>query len=365
MWICSKCENQNSDNQSQCTICGAIKPTMVAANNSLQRKAKWHKKTWFYVGLTVMVIGIVIYVSNSRQAFFNSSTSSLDGKVIPTELPVITAIDNFSFTKKWGTLGDGEGQFKHPHSVTIDSGGYIYIADLSNNRIQKFDNNGNFVKQWGRLGNAIGELDYPSCLAYDGDSFLYVVEQNNNRVQIFDLDGNYFNSWEIPRNSSGIAIDKENDLIYIADSDNNRILKYDSNGEYLGEFGKNEVILNTPRGLALDYQGNLYVADCVNNRIIKFSKRENFLLTWGEKGSGESQFLLVPYLTIDRHGVVYVVDWGNRRVQIFNTNGLYLGQYGSSGDKDGQFNNPNGIGVDVDGNIYVADTDNHRIQKFG
>ncbi len=41
-------------------------------------------------------------------------------------------------SSKWGTYGFGTGQFYRPESVAVDSSGYVYIADTSNHRIQKF-----------------------------------------------------------------------------------------------------------------------------------------------------------------------------------------------------------------------------------
>ena len=36
------------------------------------------------------------------------------------------------------TEGDAPGQFHLPHSMVMDSKGFVYIADASNQRIQKF-----------------------------------------------------------------------------------------------------------------------------------------------------------------------------------------------------------------------------------
>jgi DNA-binding beta-propeller fold protein YncE len=39
---------------------------------------------------------------------------------------------------KWGQRGGGDGQFRYPKGVAIDSKGLIYIADYDNNRVQVF-----------------------------------------------------------------------------------------------------------------------------------------------------------------------------------------------------------------------------------
>jgi DNA-binding beta-propeller fold protein YncE len=43
-----------------------------------------------------------------------------------------------SFITKWGSRGTEDGQFTHPQGAALDSSGNVYVADGSNNRIQKF-----------------------------------------------------------------------------------------------------------------------------------------------------------------------------------------------------------------------------------
>jgi tripartite motif-containing protein 71 len=43
-----------------------------------------------------------------------------------------------NFITKWGSQGEGDGQFTHPQEAALDSSDNVYVADGSNNRIQKF-----------------------------------------------------------------------------------------------------------------------------------------------------------------------------------------------------------------------------------
>ena len=43
-----------------------------------------------------------------------------------------------SFITKWGSFGEGDGQFNLPEGVAVDSSGNVYVTDLENARIQKF-----------------------------------------------------------------------------------------------------------------------------------------------------------------------------------------------------------------------------------
>ena len=47
---------------------------------------------------------------------------------------------------QFGTTGTSAGQFDAPEGIALDTSGNIYVADYSNNRIQKFDSSGNFLR---------------------------------------------------------------------------------------------------------------------------------------------------------------------------------------------------------------------------
>ena len=74
----------------------------------------------------------------------------LDGTCNPGNIQITYGI---CYVKSWGEFGTGNGQFKYPEDVAVDSAGHVFVADFHNNRIQKFDNNGNFISKWN--GNGI------------------------------------------------------------------------------------------------------------------------------------------------------------------------------------------------------------------
>jgi hypothetical protein len=41
-----------------------------------------------------------------------------------------------AFLLKWGSPGSGPGQFRHPHGMTADAAGNLYVADAYNDRVQ-------------------------------------------------------------------------------------------------------------------------------------------------------------------------------------------------------------------------------------
>lgn len=57
------------------------------------------------------------------------------------------------YVTQWGTPGNGDGQFSRPYSIAIDAAGDIYVAEIGNNRVQKFGVLPTPTKaaSWGRL----------------------------------------------------------------------------------------------------------------------------------------------------------------------------------------------------------------------
>jgi sugar lactone lactonase YvrE len=49
--------------------------------------------------------------------------------------------------KSWGTPGTGPGEFNLPHNICCDAGGWVYVADRENDRVQIFDENGRYETQ--------------------------------------------------------------------------------------------------------------------------------------------------------------------------------------------------------------------------
>ncbi|MEM3058241.1 MAG: 6-bladed beta-propeller, partial [Candidatus Nitrosocaldaceae archaeon] len=75
--------------------------------------------------------------------------------------------------------------------VAVDSKDRIIVADTGNNRIQIFDSKGNFIDEFGTYGNDNGEFAHPHGVAVDSKDRIIVADTGNNRIQIFDSKGNF------------------------------------------------------------------------------------------------------------------------------------------------------------------------------
>jgi|GEM_PF-2444715 len=275
---------------------------------------------------------------------------------------------------KWGSLGVSEGQFNSPSSISYDpSNEVIYVADLENNRIQKFDTDGNFLMKWGLSGTSDGEFYHPGDIESDSSGNLYVADINNARIQKFDSEGNFIMKWGSSGEGDGqfdhpgdVIVDEANEAIYVTDIGNNRIQKFDSEGNFLtkwGSAGTGNGQFNRPAGMALDPNDEIiYVADTKNDQIQKFDKNGNFLSKWGSSGAGNGDFNRPTGIEFSStNGILYVTDNDNKRIQVLDKNGNFLSKWGS----DKNFERPTGIAVDeLNRKAYVNDKANNNIQVF-
>ena len=226
--------------------------------------------------------------------------------------PAGSASASITFDLQWGSLGTGNGSFTLPTRAATDSSGNAYVSDRGNHRIQKFDSSGTFITKWGATllglpvaGTGDGEFNLPAGVATDSLSNVYVADTTNNRIQKFNSTGGFLTKWGTSGSGNGqfalpqgIATDSS-DNVYVADTGNNRIQKFNSTGGFItawGSAGTGDGQFTSPSGVAVDSSGNVYVADAGNNRIQKFDSSGTFITKWGSVGTGNGQFGALPLL---------------------------------------------------------------------
>ena len=305
---------------------------------------------------------------------FNYGTTSSYG-TNTTETGSYSSDAGFMF--KFGSSGSNGAEFNEPRDIAVDSNGNIYIADRSNNRIQKLDPSGNYITGWGGFGTGNSQFKYPRGIAvYEttpGAGFVYVADSDNHKLKKFDLDGTYITSWGGYGTGNGklsypqdVEVDSSGN-VYVSDYDNARVTKFTSTGTYtfkFGSSGSSNGQFNAPYDLALDSSGNIYVADSNNHRIQKFDPTGTYVTKWGTYGSANGQLAYPKGIAIDSLDNVYVSDSGYNHIEKFDSDGNYLDKWGTGGSDNNEFNGPQGLTVDSLNNIYVTDYGNNRIQKF-
>jgi len=301
------------------------------------------------------------------------------------------------FTSSGSSLGDWGGSGTDPGElnflsgstggIAIDEQGCVYVADVANNRIQKFTNTGQFVTQWGRQGGSPGEFSWPSGVAVGKDSNIYVVDSENYRVQVFTPEGTFVRVWgqrgsgngqfgisEGWGGPKGIAV-SGNGFVYVTDTPADQIEVFDTSGAFVMAWGSRARArpgeFLWPQDVVVTSESALLVSDAGNRRIQRLTFDGQFKDVLYE-GSP------VGYMTgldVDTSGNIYVFDFNERRVIKLSATGTLLTRWGegvSPGDEedapDGMFNarcyGPLDLAVGHQGQVYVADTCDGRIQVF-
>ena len=267
--------------------------------------------------------------------------------------------------RDWGSYGREDSQFDLIWDIVIDSQDNVYVADMNNNRIQKFTNQGDFLFSWGSERNLENRLSVPRGLALDSLDNMYVVDKQE-RILVFNSEGeflNFFGDEQGLNSPRGIDIDNQ-DRVYVADTGNDRIIQFSHNGTYLNEFGgpgseKGE--FNSPTDVSIDSQDNVYVTDEKNSRIQKFDSSGKFIQEWP---SDENDLIFPAGIHVDSNDQIFVVNTGNHNIVVFNEYGKIITTLGNGGSSIGEFLAPVSMAVDSNNDIFVSDHRNNRIQVF-
>ena len=277
-----------------------------------------------------------------------------------TQLDTVDAATH-NFHLEWGNAGiKTPGSFLSPQHLALDSENNVYVTDLGNARVQKFDPNGNFLTEWGSKGTEPGQFGHPSGIAIS-DEFVFVVDNRNHNIQKFDLDGNHIITWGEYGKSSGslnsprgitISDDK---FLYVVDNGNARIQKFTLNGEYVSEFGQSgkrgggfinpvDIVINSEQ---------FFVTDPAQNKIIVFDMKGNFKKEFNDSFGGLS--INPEGIVFDSYGNFYIVDYKNNRIIHYNDMFVPLSVFGNSGNAEGEFRFPKDVAMSSDGYLFVTD----------
>lgn len=268
----------------------------------------------------------------------------------------------------WGGYGTGQGRFDSPWGVALDDAGNVYVADMGNHRIQKFDADGAFLLAWDLSGDVPPS---PRGVAVDA-GIVFVTDADNDRVDRYTTDGVALGGFGTSGTGDGqfdvpVGIAADDGYVYVTDSGNDRVERFDAAGQFLsswGVTGTGEGQFDQPYDVAVDGDGNVFVADSGNHRVQRFTSTGEFVLTWGRLGTGDLGFNLPYGVAVDAGGSVYVTDTLNARVKKFTADGEFVTKWGRSGNGPAEWLAPFGVAVAADGTVYVSDMGLHRMKRF-
>jgi tripartite motif-containing protein 71 len=282
-----------------------------------------------------------------------------------------------TFLREIGIAGSKPGELSSVGAIAMSPDNTLFVADGSN-RIDRFSAAGQLLRSFGKPGAKPGELHFGAGggntagagggLAVGG-GFLFVSDSANDRLQRFGLDGSGATEIVAPgflAYPRGLTV--HGSRVVVADDQNHRLAIFDYAGKFIRTVGKGPGVkpkqLNFPYGVAIDGPGRVFVADDLNQRIVRYGPKPKYKYKarWGSYGTGPGKLAFPRAIAVDAAGLVYVTNTGNDRVDVFNRSGVLQRSFGSSGRATGQFDTPIGIASDASGMRAVADSINGRIQ---
>ena len=190
----------------------------------------------------------------------------------------------YRFKSKFGSDGNGDGQFRYPEGIAGLTNGDIAICDRNSHRVQIFDSNGIFKSKFGSDGNGDGQFRYPSGITVLANGDIAICDKNNHRVQIFDSNGIFKSKFGSEGTSdgqfrypSGITVLANEDIV-VSDAITNRVQIFDSNGIFKSKFGSQgngDGQFNSLEGIGVLANGDIVVSDAITNRVQIFESNED------------------------------------------------------------------------------------------
>ena len=258
-------------------------------------------------------------------------------------------------------VGEESGQFGQPVGIAVDQeSGDVYVADVDNQRVDKFGPAGEFLFAWG-WGVADGHTEaLQTCTT---DCFRGVYGSGGGEL----------------KNPKGVAVDNgplsaSHGDVYVMDSSNDRVEKFDSSGAFLLAFGKEvnattsgdvclageacragtegtepgEFQMGEAGGIAVDASGDVFVGDV--NRVEEFTQGGVYVAQIAIAGAGT-----VKALAVDAGGDVYVQASELAGVHEYEASGA---EVGAPRDTTGSFfySARDFLAVGSSGELFVAES---------
>jgi len=227
---------------------------------------------------------------------------------------------------------------------------------------------------WEKAPEGITHKDV-SAVGVDSKDRVYIATRHPDIVIVYERDGTFVDSWGegVFGNTHGITIGPD-DTVWVTDNRDSVVRQLSPKGELLMTLGTpgvgtdtgystkgkpeihhNETVqrsagpFNSCCNLAFGPNGDIYVADGYGNaRVHRFKPDGTLVQSWGDPGTGPSQFHIPHGIWVDAQGKVIVADRENDRLQFFSPDGEYLYEWND-------VQRPTAVTTDKDGLIYVAE----------
>ncbi|XP_069496590.1 tripartite motif-containing protein 3 isoform X1 [Ambystoma mexicanum] len=140
---------------------------------------------------------------------------------------------NGKLVTKFGSRGTADRQFAGtldgPHFVAVNNKNEIVVTDFHNHSVKVYSADGEFLFKFGSHGEGNGQFNAPTGVAVDSNGNIIVADWGNSRIQVFDSSGSflsYINTMADPLyGPQGLALTSDGQVV-VADSGNHCFKAY-------------------------------------------------------------------------------------------------------------------------------------------
>ena len=258
-----------------------------------------------------------------------------------------------------------------------------------------------------KLGKCNNELIARGLAIDEEAKRIFVADWLNQCIQIVNFDGKCFKNFGQENLTTPWGIDVTHEYIYVSDNEPSALVQFKKeNMEYVNKIfarGDKGELLNNPRGLCTDNNGNVYLAE--SNSISIFKKDLDFIDCFGNTELNSPQDVKVTlcdiivldrslfcihfyskqkerkhccihngwnwsvntprFFCLDAVGNIIISNTNRHDVRIFCPRGYLIGKIGKKGCQEGDFYYPYGIRISETGLIFVISCNpNFCLQSF-
>ena len=160
---------------------------------------------------------IIFSACQKQEAGWKGEIETIDGvKVVHNFEPVPE--ESFKPIEFIVDLSIGEEEddvnymFSRPRDIDTDIQGNIYVLDLEEQTIKKYDAQGKHIKNISRAGQGPGEFEYPRYLCISETGNIYVADLFESKIEVFNLEGEYQRVLNV-KNLDEISVTRNEELI--------------------------------------------------------------------------------------------------------------------------------------------------------
>lgn len=249
-----------------------------------------------------------------------------------------------------------------PSSVGWTSTNKILVFNRGPNPLMEFNPDGSFIRAWGQ-----GQYDRPHGMRIDREGHIWTTDVNGDTIRKMNPDGEVLltitpDDTPLLEEPTDLYVGLEDEIFVLVGHGQGvpRVLKFASDGSLMkswGEPGTGPSQFDTPHSIVVDADGLVYVADRQNRRVQIFDSEGTYVKEWAYKG-------LPCGLFIDADGQMYMVSGFAGEILKLDENGKALGANGQPGKGLGEFGEAHYMTMSPDGDIYVADTVRPELHKY-